>query len=84
MRIEINNKWKEEMINEIEKNKKIINEKYKEFSKTHNAELLGSIDFYERENQYLRGKLDAIKLIEQGCFVEGVRELNYKEYATNE
>ena len=84
MRIEINNKWKEEMVEEIEKNKKIIDEKYEEFFKTHNAELLGSIDFYERENQYLRGKLDAIKLIEQGCFVESVRELNYKEYATNE
>ena len=84
MRIEINNKWKEEMINEIEKNKKIIDGKYEEFLKTHNAELLGSIDFYERENQYLRGKLDVIKLIEQGCFVEGVKGLNHKEYATNE
>ena len=74
MRIEISKKWKEEIVMEIEKNKKIRDEKIEEYLKTLDSGLKGDIIFHEKEIQFLRGKLFAIELIEEGCFVEGVNE----------
>ena len=82
MRIEISKEWKERTKNEIEKNKKIRDEKFEEYLKTFDNRLRGSIDFYEKEIEFLKGKLFAIELIEQGCYVEGVNtEVNIEANA---
>ena len=49
MRIEISKEWKERTKNEIEKNKKIRDEKFEEYLKTFDNRLRGSIDFYEKK-----------------------------------
>ena len=75
MRVKISQKWKAEIVEEInkvkDKTEKLFDEHLKDIC---NGEIEGKLEYYKRELHFLRGKLSAIELIEAGCFYEIVAD----------
>lgn len=75
MIVKINEKWKAEIKDEITALKIKVNNLFEEQLKNiGDMAIEGKLSFYKRELAYLEGKLDTIELIEQGCFVEIVKD----------
>jgi len=79
MRVKINQKWKTEIVEEISKLEKIVENLFDEHLKDIcNPKIEGKLEYYKRELSFLRGRLSAIEVIEAGCFYEIVSDEEVK------
>lgn len=82
MKIKIDERFKEEVYNELQEKRREVDEMKNKFieGKCSDYALSGKIDFYEKEISYLEGRLTTLELIESGCFYTIVNNEGVEAY----